>query len=130
MIEIRATRLESTSNRSSITWQLIAVKEALGPQVEEIARSCADDHADRGLSQRRGSGGDTLTGRSRTPWLSGKYAGDNAALALRVQRWIGSREGERRVINLALAEPDFVEMPTAVEILNLLQWAKPHPASR
>lgn len=105
-----------------------AVKEGLSDsQVEEIRTAVRAIMQAEGLSQADVARGADIPYGTFTPWLSGKYAGDNAALALRVQRWIGSREGERRVINLALAEPGFVETPTAIEILNLLQWAKSAP---
>lgn len=105
-----------------------AVKEGLSDsQVEEIRAAVRSIMQAEGLSQADVARGADIPYGTFTPWLSGKYAGDNVALALRVQRWIGSREGEQRVINLALAEPGFVETPTAIEILNLLQWAKSAP---
>ena len=62
-----------------------------------------------------------------TPWMGGKYAGDNAGIAERVQRWISSRDAAQAVAATIIKEPDFVSTPTATEVLGLLQWAKGAP---
>lgn len=62
-----------------------------------------------------------------TPWMTGKYAGDNEALATKVERWLESREESRRMQATLVREPEFVRTPTAVEVLSLLQWAKAAP---
>lgn len=62
-----------------------------------------------------------------TPFMGGKYAGDNAGLAERVQRWIQSRAETQKVSSAILEEPGFVATPTVTEVLGLLQWAKTAP---
>lgn len=62
-----------------------------------------------------------------TPWMTGKYAGDNEALATKVERWLESREESRRMEATLVREPEFVRTPTALKVLSLLQYARAEP---
>lgn len=62
-----------------------------------------------------------------TPWMTGKYGGNNEGVAEKVEKWLKSREESRRMQATLVRAPDFVRTPTAVETLSLLQWAKAAP---
>ena len=94
--------------------------EAVRDQVRSIMDS-------EGLSQADVARAAQIPYGTFTPFMGGTYAGNNATLAEKVLRWLGSREAEQKVTATILKEPDFVQTPTAMKVLSLLQWAKSAP---
>lgn len=83
--------------------------------------------AREGLTQADIARGADIAYGTFTPWLSGKYTGDNAAYALKVRRWMVAREEGRKLGNSLPKEPGFVETPTALEVLSAFTWAATMP---
>lgn len=94
--------------------------EAVRAQVREIMER-------EGLTQADVARGAEIAYGTLTPWMGGKYAGDNEGVAKRVKRWLGARAAERSVTAGLLREPDYVATPTSQQTWNLLQWAKSAP---
>jgi len=63
-----------------------------------------------------------------SPWYDGTYTGSVANVTARVKKWLVAEE-QRRVASIgAISEPDFVETPTAREVMNALIYAQTAPA--
>mgnify|MGYP000544120734 CR=1 FL=1 len=62
-----------------------------------------------------------------TPFMTGKYAGNNEALAGRVKRWLDSRISQRRHQSALPKAPGFIATPTAVLFMTSLEHAQAAP---
>lgn len=63
-----------------------------------------------------------------SPWYDGTYTGNIANTTARVRKWLDA-EAQRRAASLStLAEPAFVDTPTAREVYNALIYAQTAPA--
>lgn len=58
-----------------------------------------------------------------SPWVAGKYGGDNSKVARRVRGWLDSREERAELTQRVPEPPVFQATPTASAILNRLQYA-------
>lgn len=96
-------------------------------QVDEIREQVRQIMKSEGLSQADVAKDAGIAYGTFTPWMGGKYAGDNVKLAENVLCWINSREAAQAVTSMIIQEPGFVATPTALKVLNLLQWAKTAP---
>lgn len=59
-----------------------------------------------------------------TPWAAGKYAGDNSKIAEAVARFIAAFEKREAMKTRVLADPGFLETPTAMRFLDIFHWAQ------
>lgn len=57
-------------------------------------------------------------------WLAGKYAGDVAAIEVKLAAWFDQEDRRSRMPATVRTLPDFVETPTAAGILNTLSYAQ------
>lgn len=57
-------------------------------------------------------------------WLKGAYTGDNEALAAKMRRWLDTRQSRRLSMATLPAAPDWVETPSARQILSALSYAQ------
>lgn len=57
-------------------------------------------------------------------WINGKYQGDYAAVAVKIETWLRSRQDEASVRASAFALPPFVVTPTAAAIIEVLGHAQ------
>ncbi|HWJ72378.1 MAG TPA: AAA family ATPase [Kaistia sp.] len=62
-----------------------------------------------------------------TPWMGGTYKGDTADKAALVRRWLETRRVRARTISVLPDAPGFVATPTAMGILDLLNFAQAAP---
>jgi len=62
-----------------------------------------------------------------TPWLGGNYKGDNATFALKVRRWLETRQARGRTQAVLPTAPKFVMTATASKILDVLGYAQTAP---
>jgi hypothetical protein len=63
-----------------------------------------------------------------SPWYDGSYTGNFVNTTARVRKWLDA-EAQRRAASLStIAEPGFVETPTAREVYNALVYAQSAPA--
>ncbi len=62
-----------------------------------------------------------------TPWMGGTYKGDTAAKAAQVRRWLETRRERARTISVLPPAPDFIATPTAIEIMDLFNFAQAAP---
>lgn len=62
-----------------------------------------------------------------TPWMGGTYKGDTADKAALVRRWLETRRVRARTISVLPDAPGFVATPTAMAILDLLNFAQAAP---
>lgn len=95
--------------------------------VEALRERLRQLMAREGLTQAAIAKGADIAYGTFTPWMTGKYQGDNAAIARKVERWLTAREEDRKIGMALLKEPGFVETPTALEVLAGLQWAMSMP---
>jgi hypothetical protein len=58
-----------------------------------------------------------------TPWVNGKYQGDNFRIAGLVRRFLDSWEKRQDFRDRVASDPGFLETPTAQRLLNVLSWA-------
>ena len=82
-------------------------------------RSMLSDHPDIQLvaiATESGIPQGTISG-----WLVDKYAGDNHAVASRVERWLESRAERAKVRSAVPAGPHFVPTETAQQIMQVLE---------
>jgi hypothetical protein len=61
-----------------------------------------------------------------SPWYDGGYTGNIANITGRLRRWLDA-EKERASVISELVEPEFVETPTAREVINALTYAQTAP---
>ncbi|MBI1321309.1 MAG: AAA family ATPase [Candidatus Hydrogenedens sp.] len=61
-------------------------------------------------------------------WFNGKYAGNNALVAAKVEKWLDAREQHRAMASVMPAVPQFVRTPTSSRILPDLVFAQVMPA--
>jgi DNA transposition AAA+ family ATPase len=59
-----------------------------------------------------------------TNWVGGTYAGDNAAIATDVKRWLDSRQQRKQVTKLNVTSPPFQPTPTSREVMTTCMYAQ------
>lgn len=97
----------------------------LGPDEVDRVRSAV-----KALQERESITGPRAAELSGVPygtlssWLTGKYAGNNAGVAARMQRWLDSWSNQRRTRAVLPRAPDFVTTPTAEAFLASLELAQ------
>lgn len=64
---------------------------------------------------------------SFTNWVGGTYAGDTQRIAAQVSQWLAARAERKLVSDRVRAAPDFVETPTARDIIAQLTYAQATP---
>lgn len=96
-------------------------------QIEAVRTEVRKVMEEQGLSQADVAKAAEIPYGTFTPFMTGKYAGDNSTLAQKVQRWLASHEVGQKVASTIISEPEFVETPTALQVMSLLQWAKSGP---
>ena len=90
-------------------------------QLRDQARAELDVY---GLSQALAAREIGISGSALSQWLAGKYGGDQAAVAERVQSWLAAR-AERAVLSESLPKPPgWIETPTAARIDAALSYAQ------
>jgi len=57
-------------------------------------------------------------------WLSGIYAGDNAAVESRILRWLDTTQAQRANAHAMPAAPDYVATPSAERVIGALRYAQ------
>lgn len=60
-------------------------------------------------------------------WLTGKYTGSNDRVAGEVQIWLTARVEKKRAASKMQRAPEFLATPTAVEFMELLEYAQFSP---
>jgi len=106
----------------------VELKEALSEaEIENVRAQVRDLMAREGLTQTAIAKEADIPFGTFTPWMGGKYAGDNGKLAQKVLRWMEARKEARKISITIPKEPGFVLTPTAAEVISLLQWAKEAP---
>ncbi|MBX3506919.1 MAG: AAA family ATPase [Parvibaculum sp.] len=93
-------------------------------EANEIVRAvAAREHWSRPeLCRRSGVPAGTLY-----PWLDGTYKGNYANVTERMRKWLSAEEEQRMTVAAMIAEPEFVETPTAREVLQALRYAQAAP---
>jgi DNA transposition AAA+ family ATPase len=64
---------------------------------------------------------------SFTNWVGGTYAGDTQRIAAQVSQWLAARAERKLVSDRVRAAPDFVETPTARDIIAQLTYVQATP---
>jgi DNA transposition AAA+ family ATPase len=80
--------------------------------------------ANRALSQVRIAREAGISAASLSQWLSGTYAGDNAAVEAKVLRWFDSEQAKRASAGAMPAAPDYIETPSTLRIIAALRYAQ------
>ena len=96
--------------------ELAAIRQRLAELRE------AEDLSYRAIATESGIPQGTISG-----WLVDKYAGDNHAVASRVERWLESRAERAKVRSAVPAGPHFVPTETAQQIMQVLGYAQHLP---
>jgi DNA transposition AAA+ family ATPase len=106
----------------------VELKEALSEgEIENVRAQVRDLMAREGLTQTAIAKEADIPFGTFTPWMGGKYQGDNGKLAQKVQRWMEARKEAQKISVRIPKEPGFVLTPTTNDVLQLLQWAKEAP---
>ena len=95
----------------------------ISPQEAEELRSKVESLNASGLSWAMIHKESGIPQGTLSPWVAGKYGGDNNNVAMRVRGWLDQREERAELTRRVPAPPDFQATPTSSAILNRLQYA-------
>lgn len=80
--------------------------------------------SDRSFSQARIAREVGISATTLSQWLSGTYAGDNAAVEAKIARWFDGVQAKRATASAMPAAPNYIETPSTQRILAALRYAQ------
>lgn len=80
--------------------------------------------SDRNYNQARIAREVGISATTLSQWLSGTYAGDNAAVEAKIARWFDKLQATRGTAGVMPATPDYIETPSTLRILAALRYAQ------
>lgn len=107
---------------TATTASIDATGEAPGIDIRDQIRQLMD--SDKRLSQAKIAKQADMSPTTLSQWLSGTYAGDNAAIEKKLQLWVDTTQAARARADVMPAAPDYVATPTAERVIAALRYAQ------
>lgn len=80
--------------------------------------------SDKRLSQARVAKEADMSPTTLSQWLSGIYAGNNAAVEEKLLKWVETTQAARARADAMPAEPEYVPTPTSAKVIDALRYAQ------
>lgn len=98
------------------------------PDNDDLRQRVSIEAEEYGLTQKQIVKEAGLSGTSSTSsfnqWLKGKYAGDNAAMEEKIERWLIARRERRLSADSLPVPPEWVETPTGKKVCAALSYSQ------
>ncbi|MEP9350603.1 AAA family ATPase [Xanthobacter sp. KR7-225] len=102
--------------------------ETLSPEAIETTRAeVRRIIAEEGIAQTEIARQADIAYGTFTPWMTNKYAGDSAKIAVKVTRWLETRRERARTLAVLPAAPGFVMTSTAASFMETLAFSQATP---